>query len=380
MMDRLKLAWKAVIRRPMRSVLIIFGAAMSVFLFCVIGSVQSGLNSLLGQQEADRRLVVFQENKFCPATSHLPEIYEGELRKLDGVDDAVPIQVFTNNCRASLDVVVFLGVPPEKLRTIRDMELEQGSWDDYIGRSDAAVIGKDVATRRGIKVGETFSIGSYTIWVAGIFSSTNPAENSYFYTHLDYLQRGGMAIGDGFVTQFEVLLDATADPLKLQTEIDLLFASAQIATDTRTKGAFQQKSLGDLTHVIQFSSVLGYACVGLLFVLLMTTSLMGIQDRLKELAVMKVLGFSRFYVFQGVLAETVLVGVFGGALGVVAAVLMITQNPFSLSAEAVTIAFVASWQLSLQAILFSVIGAIAAGLLPAWFAANHPTISALQDA
>ena len=269
MMDRLKLAWKAVIRRPVRSVLIIFGAAMSVFLFCVIGSVQSGLNSLLGQQEADRRLVVFQENKFCPATSHLPEIYEGELRKLDGVDDAVPIQVFTNNCRASLDVVVFLGVPPEKLRTIRDMELEQGSWDDYIGRSDAAVIGKDVATRRGIKVGETFSIGSYTIWVAGIFSSTNPAENSYFYTHLDYLQRGGMAIGDGFVTQFEVLLDATADPLKLQTEIDLLFASAQIATDTRTKGAFQQKSLGDLTHVIQFSSVLGYACVGLLFVLLM---------------------------------------------------------------------------------------------------------------
>ena len=74
------------------------------------------------------------------------------------------------------------------------------------------------------------------------------------------------------------------------------------------------------------------------------------------------------------------VGVFGGALGVVAAVLMITQNPFSLSAEAVTIAFVASWQLSLQAILFSVIGAIAAGLLPARFAANHPTISALQDA
>ncbi len=378
-MDKLRLVLKAVVRRPLRSSLIVLGAAMSVFLFCVIGSIQAGLDSLLGQQEADRRLVVFQENKFCPATSQLPEVYADELKKLSGVVDAVPIQVFTNNCRASLDVVVFLGVPPEKLQTIRNLELAQRNWSDFTGRSDAAVIGANVAQRRGISVGDTFSIGTYTVQIAGVFRSDNPAEESYFYTHLDYLQYGSLTSGEGFVTQFEVLLDASADALVLQEEIDAMFESAQIATDTRTKGAFQEKSLGDLTHVIKFSSVLGYACVGLLFVLLTTTSLMGIQDRMKELAVMKVLGFSRWAVFQNIIAETALVGFIGGTLGVLAAVLLITFSPLSLSAEAVTIAFVASWQLSLKAVVLSVAGAGAAGIIPAWVAAHHSPLAALQD-
>ena len=38
--------------------------------------------------------------------------------KLAGVADVVPIKVYTNNCRASLDVVVFHGIPPDKLRRL----------------------------------------------------------------------------------------------------------------------------------------------------------------------------------------------------------------------------------------------------------------------
>ena len=378
-MDRLQLAIKAIVRRRLRSALIVLGAAMSIFLFCLIGSIQAGLDSLLGQKEANRRLVVFQENKFCPATSQLPEVYTDELMKIPGVVDAIPIQVFTNNCRASLDVVVFLGMPAEKLQHIRNLDLHEGSWDEFIGRTDAALIGADVAQRRGIRTGDTFSIGSYTVRIVGVFTSDNPAEESYFYTHLDYLQYGNFTNGEGVVTQFEVLLDDSADPLVLQEEIDELFASAQIATDTRTKGAFQQKSLGDLTQVIQFSSALGYACVGLLFVLLATTSLMGIQDRMKELAVMKVLGYSRIAIFQNIVAETTIVGFLGGILGVLLAVILITASPFSLSAEAVTIAFVPSWELSLTALGFSMAGALAAGVVPAWVAARHAPLSALQE-
>ncbi|MBA61927.1 MAG: ABC transporter substrate-binding protein [Planctomycetaceae bacterium] len=379
-MDKLQLALKAIARRRLRSALIILGAAMSIFLFCVIGSIQAGLDSLLGQKEANRRLVVFQENKFCPATSQLPEIYAEELKKMDEVVDAIPIQVFTNNCRASLDVVVFIGLPANKLQQIRNLELQQGNWDEFLQYGDSAVIGSDVARRRGISVGDTFSIGSYTVKIAGVFKSDNPAEESYFYTHLDYLQYGSLTNGQGMVTQFEVVLNSSADALALQEEIDDLFSSAQIATDTRTKGAFQQKSLGDLAHVIQFSSILGYACVGLLFVLLATTSLMGIQDRMKELAVMKVLGFSRIAIFQNIVAETTVVGFLGGLIGVITAALLVTLSPLSLSAEAVTIAFVASWQLSLKAILISMIGAVAAGTVPAWVAARHAPLSALQEA
>ena len=70
---------------------------------------------------------------------------------------------------------------------------------------------------------------------------------------------------------------------------------------------------------------------------------------------------------------------FGGILGVLSAVILFTLSPFSLSAEAVTIAFVASWELSLKAFSFSIAGALAAGAVPAWVAARHAPLSALQE-
>ena len=61
------------------------------------------------------------------------------------------------------------------------------------------------------------------------------------------------------------------------------------------------------------------------------------------------------------------------------AVILITVSPYSLSAEAVTIALVAPWQLSFKALGFSMVGAMAAGTVPAWVAAHHAPLAALQD-
>ena len=40
-----------------------------------------------------------------------------------------------NNCRASLDLVVFHGVPPEKLRAARDLQLIAGDWGEFEQRA-----------------------------------------------------------------------------------------------------------------------------------------------------------------------------------------------------------------------------------------------------
>src|SRR3989304_1243136 len=96
---------------------------------------------------------------FAPATSHLPQDYEAKIAKLDGVREVVPIQVFTNNCRASLDVIVFYGLPAKKLRAARDLELLSGGWSEFEQHQDSAVVGRAVANRRHLKVGDKFSIG-----------------------------------------------------------------------------------------------------------------------------------------------------------------------------------------------------------------------------
>jgi putative ABC transport system permease protein len=370
----LKTLW----RHRSRTFLTMSGSAVALFVFCFVGAVQQGMHDLQYRQESKQSLVMFQANKFCPATSHLPQDYESKITRVDGVREVVPIQVFTNNCRASLDVIVFYGMPPKKLRAARDFQLTAGDWAEFEQHQDAAVVGRAVAGRRGLKTGDKFSIGDMTVQVAGVFRSNDPAEENYIYSHLDFLQRGMREDQVGTVTQQEILLNPGVDVTAKCQEIDRLFRGGPVETDTRPKGMFQTKSLGDLTHLIGLAHYLGYACVGLVLALVATTTVMSVQDRIKEHAVLQTIGFTGRLVFGLVLSESILLSLAGGALGVSMAMVVLQMSHLSVGAEAVTIAFRPSWSLATTGVLVSAFVGLLAGLLPGWHAARTNIVSALR--
>ena len=245
----LKTLW----RHRTRTLLTVTGAAVAMFVFCFVGSVQEGLQLLTTGADADRSLIVFQENRFCPTSSRLPEDYSRKIREVRGVRDVMPIQVWTNNCRASLDIVVFNGADPDQIQATRPVKLVEGSWTAFDSRRDAAIVGRNVAQRRGLSVGDQFSIGDLSVNVAGVFRSTVPSEENLIYTSLEFLQytRGLDAVG--LVTQHEVLLTDDADPDLVASEIDEVLRAGPVATTTRRKGAFQASTLSDLVDLIGFA-------------------------------------------------------------------------------------------------------------------------------
>ena len=371
----LKTLW----RHRSRTILTVSGSAVALFVFCFVGAVQEGMNDLQRRQKAKGSLVTFQANKFCPATSHLPQDYDQQIARLDGVREVVPIQVFTNNCRASLDVIVFYGVPPEKLRKARDFELVSGSWSEFEQHQDAAVIGRTVAARRSIIVGDKFSIGELSVNVAGIYRSDDPAEENYIYSHLEFLQRSkGMNLV-GTVTQLEILLNEGVDSIAKCKEIDDKFRGGPVETDTRPKGVFQVKSLGDLTQLIGMAHYLGYACVGLVLALVATTTVMSVEDRVKEHAVLQTIGFSSSRVFRLVMTESVLLSIAGGVIGVGVAMLTLKMSSLSVGAEAVTIAFTPSVRLAIEGLIVSGVAGTFAGVAPAIHAAHTDIVPALRQ-
>jgi putative ABC transport system permease protein len=372
----LKTLW----RHRARTLLTAGGAAVALFVFSFVGSIQEGMNALEERQANKLALVSFQANKFCPATSHLPQDYANKMARIAGVRDVVPIQVYTNNCRASLDVVVFYGVPAKKLRTARDFELTSGTWEEFEAHQDAAVVGRAVANRRKIRTGDKFSIGGLNVKVAGVFTSSDPAEENYIYCHLDFLQRRQGESQVGTVTQHEVLLNTGADATEVCRQIDDLFRGGPVATDTRPKGVFQAESLGDLAHLIQMAHYLGYACVALVLTLVATTTVMSVQDRMKEHAVLQTIGFTGGRVFAIVLAESAILSLIGGAAGVAAAVLTLALSHLSVGAEAVTIAFTPSWRLVAVGCAVSLGAGIVAGIAPAAVAARVDIVRALRQA
>lgn len=368
-----------------RTLLTVSGAAVAVFVFCFVLSVQEGLSRLTSQD--DSVLVVFQANKFCPATSHLPQDYEHVIRKLEGVQEVVPIQVFTNNCRASLDVIVFYGTIAGKVRSVRDFELVAGSWEEFETHQDAALVGRALIARREqdptigqkLNVGDKLSVGDVTVTIAGIYTSENRAEEDYVYCHLDFLQRTRGVDLVGTVTQHEVFLSPAADPQQVASAIDARFRSAPVATDTRTKGAFQASSLEDLIELIELSHYLAYACLGLMTLLLATTTLMGVEDRIREHAVLQTLGVSGPRVFRLVLTESTLISFLGGILGVVAATAVLAAGSLSVGAEAVSIAFTPSTAMAMQGVIVSAVIGMLAGVAPAWRAATADIVTALRN-
>ena len=372
--------FKTLWRHRSRTILTVSGSAVALFVFCFVGSVQEGMNDLQSRQAGKRSLITFQANKFSPATSHLPQDYESEILKIDGIREVIPIQVFTNNCRASLDVVVFYGVPPEKLRVARpDFEMREGSWDEFQQNQDSAVMGAAVANRRGVSVGDKFSIGSLSVVVAGIFNAEDPAEENYIYSHLDFLQRSkGMNLV-GTVTQLEVLLNENADADEICRVIDDRYLTGPVETDTRPKGVFQAKSLGDLTQLIGMAHYLGLACVGLVVSLVATTTVMSVQDRIKEHSVLQTLGYSGLRVFQLVLAESVALAMMGGTLGVVVAMIVLRISSLSVGAEAVTIAFTPSFNLAATGLIVALLTGILAGVFPAFQAARAEIVEGLRQ-
>jgi putative ABC transport system permease protein len=211
-----------------------------------------------------------------------------------------------------------------------------------------------------------------------VFASHDPAEENYIYTHLEFLQRSKSKNQVGTVTQHEILLEPNADPAAKSKEIDDIFRSGPVLTDTRSKGVFQAKSLGDLTQLVGLAHYLGFACVGLVLALVATTTVMSVQDRIQEHAVLQTLGVTGYRVFGLVVSESTLLSLAGGLLGVACAMLALHFSHLSVGAEAVTVAFQPSWSLAVTGIAIAADVGILAGIAPGWHAARTNIVAALR--
>jgi putative ABC transport system permease protein len=190
--------------------------------------------------------------------------------------------------------------------------------------------------------------------------------------------RGLNAVGT--VTQLEIKLADGADPESVAKAIDERFRGGPVATDTRPKGTFQAAAVGDLADVIGMATYLGFACVALVLALVATTTVMAVQDRVREYAVLQTLGFSGPRIFGLVISESLLVSFVGGLIGLSAALAGLYSSGLSIGTEGVSIAFLPSPRVALIGLGVTLAIGIAAGLAPAWRAARAEIVESLRYA
>lgn len=375
----LPLVLKYISRHRTRSLLTILGVATAMFLFCAVQAMQRGVDAATQRTAEDTTLVVYRENRFCPFTSQLPENHQRTIAEVPGVRSVVPMMVVVNNCRASLDVVTFRGIPPDNMnpRQFEGLRVTDGSLEEWRSRSDAALVGSQLASRRGLRVGDQLDAAGIQVHIAGIINSSSPQDQNVAYVHLPFIQQ---AAGNrqGIVTQFSVLVDDPAQLDAVAAAIDAEFKTSEAPTWTAAEKAFVARAVADIMDLVHFAGWLGWGSLVAIFALVANAIVLSVHDRVKDHAVMQTLGFDGGTIAGLIVAEGLLLSIFGGVLGLSSAWLVMHLGQFAFSVEGLSVAIqTGPATLALGMGLCVAIGVLA-GLVPALRAARISTAEAFR--
>ena len=357
---------KQVIRHRVRTLLTVSGIAIAMFLFTTIQAMQRGVTAATKETAADTTLVVYRKDRFCPLTSLLPQDYQSRIDRIEGVVSVMPVKVVVSNCRTSLDVVTFRGVPKDEFIADRGdrIEIVSGSLDDWRRRSDAALIGETLANRRGLEPGMMFDASGITTYIAGVIRSDNPQDQNVAYAELAFVQQAARS-GLGIVTQFNLRVADPADLELVAERIDDLFRTAQEPTATFTEKAFVGRMADDVIELVSFARWLGLGCLAAMLALIANAIVLSVQGRIAEHAVLQTLGYPSRLIAALIVAEGVLLALIGGGLGAAAAVTVARVGSFALSVEGQSIPITAGAGLLAEGMLVCAVLGVAAGLVPA---------------
>ncbi len=363
---------KQLYRRPARSGLTLLGVATAMFLYYAVQAMHEGVQAATEANAEDTTLVVYRENRYCPFTSRLPEDYGRRIANLPGVESVIPMQIVVNNCRASLDVVTFRGVPPEDFQSgmMKDLSITEGSLSDWKRRGDGALVGNRLAERRGLKIGDRINLGGITVTVAAIITSPHPQDQNVAYTHLEFIQRSA-GNADGVVTQFNVKIQDPGELDAVAASIDDLFREAQQPTTTWSEKAFTARAASDLVEIVGFARLVGWGALVAVFALVANAIILSVQERVKEHAVLQTLGFHNGLLAKLIVAEGVFVSLAGGVLGLAASAAVLSLGTYSFSVEGLSVNLEAGAVTVVAGLLTSCVIGVLAGLFPAWQASRQ---------
>lgn len=221
-------------------------------------------------------------------------------------------------------------VSPAEFLAIQDgIELSAESRAAFESGRYAAIVGQETAERFGWEPGQRIVLmpgtwtnddgGGWEFEVAGVFQSTaESVDTSAMYLNFayfdEYRQWGGGGTG-----YYVVGLLPGARASSVASEIDGLFANSSAETKTATETQYRQMwatQVGDIGLIV--SAVMSAVFFTLVF-LTCTGMSQTIRERRKDLAVLKCVGFKGRLLAGLVMAESALLVLPAGALGLLAA-------------------------------------------------------------
>lgn len=369
-------------RKKMRLLLTIGSFAVALFLFTFLAVVKSAFSRGTELAGADRLIVINRVGLI----QTLPLSYDDKIRAIPGVKVVTHNHWFGGVYQDEKNFFPQFAIDVENHRQVMtEFKVPDDEWNIFVKDQQGAIAGANLAKKFHWKVGDRIPLknalyGATKTWefnLDGIYHNDKPGgDESQFWLQWKDFDENVPAPLKSTAGWYVIKLNSPDDAVPVGKAIDSLFANSSNETKTETESAFQAYFAKQLGNIQLLILTIGGVVFFTLLLVTGNTMAISVRERTSELAVLKAIGFSGRAVLFFVLAESIVIALIGGLLGLGLAILAIPVVGSALNGLLPTLVLSAS-VLSLGLAFALLVGAVS-GLLPGLGAMRLRVVNALR--
>lgn len=376
-----RLIFANLFRKKIRLLLTLGSFAVALFLFAFLAVVRG---AFVGNAElaSANRLVTINRTSII---NLIPLSYKDKIQRIPGVKYVAHNNWFGGIYQDEKNFFPQFVIDPETQRQVfPELVVPDDQWANFLKDRQGAIAGAKTAKRFGWKIGDRIPIkttlyggGAWEFNLDGIYHGTRSQDDeTQFWFQWDYFEEKIPDRVKGQIGWYVIRIDKPDDAPRIAKAIDAEFANSPNETKTEAESAFAAnwvKQFGNIQFLI-----VSIGAVVFFTLLLVTGNTMAIsvRERTSELAVLKAIGYSDRAVLFFVLAESLVIALFGGLLGLGLALAVMPLLGAALASMLPNLVLPGS--VLLLGLGVAVVVGIASGLLPGIGAMRMRVVNALR--
>ena len=287
---------------------------------------------------------------------------------ITGITPQVNVNVFFRNGATKLNGVLSgIDVKQESVLFGTEQYITQGSWSSMEDRGDGVVLGAGLAEKLSLTLDDNVAVitadgVSRNFKVIGIIKTTiGGVDNAKGYVRISSA-RQLISKNQSYVTDIQINIKNFNEAAKVAAQLS---PKVDYKVETWNESNGQLQAGNDLRNIIAIAvslTILLVAGFGIFNIMNMT-----VNEKIKEIAILKAMGFDGTDIIQIFLVQSVIIGVIGGLVGITFGYLvsvLVSYIPFRV-ATLDTLPMVYDPQDYTLAFIFGLITTFVAGYLPA---------------
>jgi len=376
-----RLIFANLFRKKVRLILTIGSFAVALFLFAFLSIVRG---AFLGNAElaSANRIITINRTSII---NLIPLSYKDKIQRIPGVTFVTHNNWFGGIYQDEKNFFPQFVIDPSSQRQVfPELVVPDDQWANFLKDRQGAIAGAKTAKRFGWKIGDRIPIkttlyggGAWEFNLDGIYHGTRTQDDeTQFWFQWDYFEEKIPERVKGQTGWYVIRIADPKDAPKIAKAIDSEFANSPSETKTEAESAFAANWVKQFGNIQFLIVTIGAVVFFTLLLVTGNTMAISVRERTSELAVLKAIGYSDRSILFFVLAESLVISMFGGLLGLLLAVAAMPALGAALASMLPNLALPKS-VLGIGLVVALLVG-IAAGLLPGIGAMRMRVVNALR--